>query len=673
MISWNSCRYRTVTLKPTSLLVWALLLAGSASAAEGDLFQPPQSSIIRISPGGDYFAVVVRSDGAQQVDSLQIADQQRTTVFTTADLAVDEATITDIGWVDDNTLAIFVSELTEGVAKLSDTRNVKRLFVVDIDDPDRRLRFVRTGGTMISARPEVENEILFGISGSTSFVYRIDTSRLGEWGKALGKTALPDGGQFSRKRRMAEVDGYVVGWISDVGGRVRGALRFKPDDGVALLLRDNDFAAWEEERVWKPKKKRWGRSREPEIEDDIYKPVAIIEGSNDFIIIADDESGRDGVYRYNYASDTRTLVYQHATAEIVDVDLNHDGSEILSVTFFEEGVIKQQFLDGQYQQVAAALRARYPGYNANIASVDRAGNRFAVYLSSSAQPGRVLVSNREADVVQELFEVAPWLNEEELARSVAGRVESTGFDIEYYLTLPSASEATPLVVYPHGGPWGTRDYRMYDPTVQYLAQRGFAVLQVNFRGSGGYGQEFLESGDGEFGTGMLEDLEAAIGAVAARQSIDTTRICVVGHSYGGYAALMLAARTPDRFRCVASFAGPTDIGLLLGTFEVDEANALLTKITGQTTPLVEQYGMLKSISPLYLAERLTVPVLLAHGDNDRRVDIEHGYRMKMRLEQLDKRIQWQKYEDQGHGLDSPELNFEYSKMLADFVAEHTAQ
>jgi len=248
-----------------------------------------------------------------------------------------------------------------------------------------------------------------------------------------------------------------------------------------------------------------------------------------------------------------------------------------------------------------------------------------------------------------------------------------GTKLEVFFARPKPGTGKPpLVVLPHGGPVGVRDTRSFDPLVQYLAAGGLAVLQVNYRGSSGRGQAFFEAGKREWGKGIEEDLEAAIDEVVKRDWVDGGRICVAGGSYGGYSALMSVIRRPERYRCAASVNGPTDLPFLYHSnpyFSITkEGREYFTEFVGHPE---DDYEKLISISPAYLASEIQVPVLLVQGTEDRRVDVDHYYRMQNVLEALGKPHEAHLIQGGGHVLSGTEW-MDLAPRLRRFLTRHLA-
>lgn len=639
-----------------------ILLLAATSFADDALFRPAQETFGRLSPDGSRIVSVVNDEGRQSLATIDLETQVRTPFFSTTLLGESNAAISGLSWIDNDTILAVVVQLTDGIAQLSDTRNKTNLLVIDLDADGAIVRYIASSGMVLGNIPGEEDTLLFARPGSTSVVYRMDTSKLHVWGQTLGKTARIDGGQLSRNHRVTELEGFVLSWMRTADGFVNAAFRWLDDEGFALVIRDRDSGQWTVEKEWSADNIRdWGEGDTPP------KPEAMLDGTRDFIVFDNNESGRRAVYRYNFASSEKTLVYSHPTAEIVDIGLDRRHTGVQYVSYFEDGVVKYDYLNDTYREIADDLAQRYPQYSALIAATDDDERRYLVFMRSPQQPGRMFVMDRSSGEMKPVLEVMPWVDETAMADSVAGRVDSHGLEIEYLLTLPESAQPLPLVVYPHGGPSGVMVSRHFNPVVQYLAGRGMAVLQVNHRGSAGYGTGFVEEGKGEFGELMLDDIEAAIDAVVADPAIDGSRLCVIGESYGGYASLMLPIRNPGRFRCAASYAGVTDLGLLLASHEGVIEDYWREQMLADEVPEERHYEVLRELSPLYNAERLDVPVLLAHGEDDLRVDIEQSYRMAARLRQLGRDLTWKAMPGQRHAFKDWQAAYDYYSGLGDFL------
>jgi dipeptidyl aminopeptidase/acylaminoacyl peptidase len=216
------------------------------------------------------------------------------------------------------------------------------------------------------------------------------------------------------------------------------------------------------------------------------------------------------------------------------------------------------------------------------------------------------------------------------------------------LTVPPGSDGKklPLVVVPHGGPYWVHDSKGYDVENQILAQHGYAVLQVNFRGSGGYGRAFLDAGRKQWGRAMQDDVTDATRWAIAQGIADPSRICIYGGSYGGYAALMGPIREPGLYKCAASYAGPTDLAKIT-RWDSEHRDKLSRRWFAK---MLGEGAELDPISPAHNAAKIGVPVLLAHGYLDARVDVLHAQAMRKQLEKNRVDVDYIEYPMTGHFL-----------------------
>jgi len=262
-------------------------------------------------------------------------------------------------------------------------------------------------------------------------------------------------------------------------------------------------------------------------------------------------------------------------------------------------------------------------------------------VSGPRNPGQYQLLDATTRKIEELGAVMPWISPKRLAAVSAFDVATKdGKSIEAFLTQPRKFDGArpPLVVMPHGGPIGVQDTREFDPVVQSLAAHGYAVLQVNYRGSAGKGTGFLEAGHGAWGKGIEDDIEAALDDVEAKRLVDAERVCIFGGSYGGYSALISITRRPQRYRCAAAAAAPTDLLLLSSDYlNGEDSRRVFAKIVGDPDADRER---LIATSPAFRTAEMNVPILLIQGDRDRVVDPEHAYRMRDMLDATGKPYEW---------------------------------
>jgi dipeptidyl aminopeptidase/acylaminoacyl peptidase len=284
--------------------------------------------------------------------------------------------------------------------------------------------------------------------------------------------------------------------------------------------------------------------------------------------------------------------------------------------------------------------------------------RFLVYSWSDRLPGRYYLYEPEERRLEELLSARSWIDPSQMRPMDPIELRARdGMTLHGYLTLPARSEGAdepPLVVYPHGGPYGARDVWGFDPAVQFLASRGYAVLQVNFRGSGGYGRAYEQSGYRRMGLQMQDDLTDVVEWVVGKGFADPGRVCIYGAGYGGYAALMGLIRTPKLYRCGIDYGGPVDLALLYrtnvaaGRYGSDDAARLWWSMT--LGDPIEDAKRLRETSPVFLVDRIRAPLLVIHGQLDDRVSIEHYRRLTTALDEAGRTYETLVKERSGTGL-----------------------
>ena len=272
-----------------------------------------------------------------------------------------------------------------------------------------------------------------------------------------------------------------------------------------------------------------------------------------------------------------------------------------------------------------------------------------IYVSGPREPGEYHLFDGETGLIEPLFSTRPRLPQDALADVEIIRYPARdGMQITGYLTNPigGAGPTTPLVVLPHGGP-ETRDVYGFDLLAQYFAAQGYAVFQPNFRGSSGYGGAFARAGYREWGQAMQDDITDGVNALIEQARAARDRICIVGFSYGGYAALMGGATTPDLYQCVVAGAAVTDLPRFIDNWrDIDEdAFAYWSEAIGDPNTEVER---LFNTSPVNLADRIQVPVLLLHGGADDVVPVTHSRMMANALEAAGAVYHYEEYRGGGH-------------------------
>ena len=262
-----------------------------------------------------------------------------------------------------------------------------------------------------------------------------------------------------------------------------------------------------------------------------------------------------------------------------------------------------------------------------------------------------------------------------MARTDFERIRARdGLEFPLWITRPAAASAAPLpaVVLVHGGPWVRGRQWGWQADAQFLASRGYVVIEPEFRGSRGYGQKLYRAGWRQWGRAMQDDVADALAWAVDKGLVDPKRVCIAGASYGGYATLMGLVRHPELYRCGAAWVAVTDPRLLFqwryGTDQPDEVREVdYPRLIGD--PLADA-AMLDSVTPVLLARHIQAPLLLAFGGADRRVLPVHGQRMRQAMLDVGRPAEWVQYEDEGHGWLKMETRLDFAARLEAFLARH---
>jgi dipeptidyl aminopeptidase/acylaminoacyl peptidase len=331
--------------------------------------------------------------------------------------------------------------------------------------------------------------------------------------------------------------------------------------------------------------------------------------------------------------------------------------------------------DPRFRRDAAVLEKVYDG-DFRIGSMDADERRLIVIYASDIEPDATYLYDRSTRRAEFLFTPIPWVRTAQLSRMKPVTLKSRdGLTLHGYLTLPPGvvPKDLPMVLKVHGGPW-ERDRWTYDTEVQFLSNRGYAVLQVNFRGSTGYGKRFKRAAIGEFGRKMQDDLIDAVNWAVGRGIADPKRVAIYGGSYGGYATLAALAFTPDVFACGIDLVGPSSLVTLIKSFPPYwkpflQSSWYLYVGDPDDPKAIED---MKARSPLYYAEHIMRPVLIAQGANDPRVKKAESDQIVESLRKAGKEVEYMVADNEGHGFVSPENMLKFYARMETFLAKHLA-
>jgi len=618
-----------------TLLTTAVLVASCGSnqpeiIPRTVLLGNPEKMRARISPDGEMLAYVAPVDDVLNVWVRTIGEDD--------DHAVTSDThrgIVQYFWSQDNTEIFYIQD-TDGDENW-------RIYAVDIGTGDTRdltpyegvqVRIVDYSkhhpGTMLIAMNQQDPRL--------HDVYSLDL--------ASGELSM-----------IARNPGNIVGWISDFDLKVRGAVAMTPDGGSELLVRADEDASWEAVVSWGT-------------EDNMTSGPLSFTKDGDAMYIIDSRDANAGQL---YLLDLETGAKEHVAGDdqydIEDVMFNPDTWEIEGIAYLRER-IEWTYMDPEVEADFTAIATLDEG-DCGVYGRDHADDTWIVAFSKDDGPIVYYIYDRETDTGEFLFKHRTDLDNYTLASMEPISFEARdGLTIHGYITYPPGLGRTnlPMVLNVHGGPWA-RDSWGYNPEAQWMANRGYVCLQVNFRGSTGYGKEFINAGNKEWGAAMHDDLIDAVNWAIDEGIADPERVAIYGASYGGYAALVGATFTPDVFCCAVPMMGPSNLITFIETIPPYWAPMIEMMYLRVGNPNTER-DMLIERSPLFKVDQITIPMLVAQGANDPRVVQAESDQVVAAMEENGIEVEYIVFPDEGHGFARPENRLRFYEAAEEFLARH---
>jgi len=661
-------RVKWLVVKNLGLFIlFSLITSVSAASEKLDFFAIPKMTSAIISPDGIHIATMVNDKDSQQLQLRKRGSKASEILLNLSEFTPDNAHISGITWLDNQNISAQFVELKKGVEDLLDTKAIRFLLVIQIPSKKNAqpiIKSVRTNGWLVDPLVDEADAFLYAKSGIYSKVYRIQPSLLSPHKIRLGKLHKKDGGQFKKKNEVVSVEGFAIRWFFDTQGEVKAVLNYIREGGLTLNSINEQGEAtkihnWTDDESDDNRQKTQQERR--------ILPVAIAQEPDTFYCLDFAEDEERSVYKVNYKTGSEELIYESDSHQIVSLIMADRSSQLVGVKVLKNGRVQNMFIDANSVE-ANANKKSHNGELLTARISESSDKQFSVeYLESHRQPGQFYLVNQSNQKRQLLGSLFPHLDNQLKTRQIESSVMVEGLSIPYILNLPKTNNkpASPLIVMPHGGPIGVFDSRYFDAASQYLNASGFAVLRVNYRGSSGYSFELKEAGKREWGNLILKDIVAATNAVATRSEIDSDQICIMGMSYGGYAAAMLTIQHPEIFKCGVDVAGVSDVNLYLNSpYRTERQDIWLKEYVGDT---VGEYDLNKKISPIYLVKDLKRPLLIMHGAKDDVVDVEHAFRLKLMLEKYHKPFEWKIFEEAGHSMETPEFSHALFNTAVDFI------
>lgn len=597
-----------------------------------DFFKNPQKTSYQISPDGQYFSFM-----APYKDRLNIFVQKigsDSAVRLTSEEARD--------------LAGYFWANNERILYLKDAGGDENyaLYGINIDGSNAmaltEMPGVRT--QFIDDLKDIDDQVIIGLNKRIPQIF--DPYRLNI--------------ETGEMEMLAENPGNIQGWMTDHEGKLRIAIGIVDGVNSSFMYRETEEDEFEEILVTSFKdalspyfftfdnKLVYGVSN---LDRDKQVPVIFDPKTCEIkeVLFENDEYDVDGL---SYSRKRKVLTYASYTG-----DKSH-----------------KHFFDDELKGIYANLEEKLPGYEVVITDNDEVEENFIVRTYSDKSLGAYYIYKKATDVLEKIVEVSPWIDENHMADMLPIRYQSRdGLTIHGYLTLPKGytmetAKNLPVVINPHGGPWA-RDRWGFNPEIQFLANRGYVVMQMNFRGSTGFGKEFWQSSFKQWGLKMQDDISDGVQWLIDQGIADPERVAIYGASYGGYATLAGMAFTPDLYAAGVDYVGVSNLFSFMNTIPPywEPMLKMMHEMVGD--PVADSIQMRKT-SPVFHADKITSPLFVAQGANDPRVNIDESDQIVKALEDKGVTVEYMVKDNEGHGFRNQENQFDFYGAMEKFLAKH---
>ena len=593
-----------------------------------DFFRNPVKVGYSLSPNGEYLAFMQPWENRLNVFVEKIGSGQATRVT-----SAKERDIAGYAWKGDSRI-VYIQD-TGGDENY-------RLYAVGIDgsNPKDLTPFEKVRAQIIDRLEQNENEILVGLNKRVKQVfdvYRINVNT-------------------GEMQMIAENPGNYTGWATDWDGKLRIAVT---TDGVnsTLLFRNNETEKFA-----------------PLVTTSFKETIAplLFTPDNRQLYVATN-IGRDKTAIVKYDPETKKEVekiFEHPEVDVTTLLSSRKRRAITGASFTTDKT-QYFFLDKQRADLQKDLERRLPGYEVRLNGCNREEDKCLVRTFTDRSRGAYYFYDLKSKDFRKLADVSPWLNDKDLAPMKPIKYQSRdGLTIHGYLTLPKgvAARNLPVVVNPHGGPW-YRDSWGYNPEVQFLANRGYAVLQMNFRGSTGYGRKFWEASFKQWGKAMQDDITDGVQWLIKQGIADPKRIAIYGGSYGGYATLAGVTFTPDLYAAAVDYVGVANMFTFMKTIP-PYWKPFLDMFHEMVGDPEKDKAMMEAVSPVMHADKIKTPLFIAQGAHDPRVNKAESDQMVEALKKRGVDVEYMVKDNEGHGFHNEENRFDFYGAMEKFLDKH---
>ena len=573
-------RFQSVLLAALLALA-AVAGAGEAPVPVGDFFKDPEFTSVSLSPTGKYITVSVPQGDRTVLAAFEVEGMKLVGKWDYG----ENRHIDRVDWVNDERFFLYVSRK---LGRFDSRVGNPDVYASNVDGSKRI--DIPNGGTyfIVDKNWDDPSTVLVARSVDSAFLSRLNVNT----GRVTTAASAP--------LRMGT-------FIIDHEGEVRYAVG-QDEEGVRITLRRSGEG--------------WDVVNRAKLGDPVRTPLGFDADNKRVIFSKSDKGEPDRLVLVDPEGGEETLLVSNPNVDPSGALLSSDERELLAVNFLD-GTPGYEFVKPEHPEskTYAGLINAFPQHAVRFDGISRDGRLVLFRTYSDVDPGAYYLFDRKTGQAKFLLASRNWIKPERMSPMEPITVTARdGRKLHGYLTVPAHTDGRdlPLILHPHGGPHGPRDEWGFNPEVQFLASRGYAVLQINFRGSGGYGDEFEGAGYRNWGTTMIDDMTDAVNWVVGQGIADKNRLCTYGASYGGYAALQSVVREPDMYRCAIGYVGLYNMSLWMRDSDVSESE---WGRNYQRDVFPEDEAGRAAQSPAFNVDKIKAAVMLVHGAKDMRVPI----------------------------------------------------
>jgi len=593
-----------------------------------DFFRNPERINYKLSPDGKYYSYLTSWENRLNIFVREIATDKVYQVTNHKD-----KDIFNYGWKGNNKILF-----------LQDTNGDENYKLYSVDKDGENFKMLTPSDKVrveiIDDLEEVDDYILIGMNSRNPQVFDVYKMNVN-----TGDTSL-----------VAINPGNIIGWLTDHKGNLRIAVA---SDGVnsTILFRDN-----ENEEFKNVITTNFRESIEP-----------LFFTFDNKYIYASSNLNRDkaAIVKFDLMSGKEMeVIYENPEVDVDRLNYSKNRKTLLYASFAKEKR-EYKFFDEIAEKRYESIKSKLGDYEIAISGSDKKEEMFLVRTYSDRSMGTYFLYNKISDELTKLADVSPWINENELApMKPISYTSRDGLKINGYLTLPLGVEPKnlPVVINVHGGPWA-RDFWTYNPEVQFLANRGFAVMQVNYRGSTGYGKSFWEASFKQWGLKMQDDISDGVKWLIDKGIADAKRIGIYGGSYGGYATLAGLSFSPELYACGVDYVGVSNLFTFMKTFPPywEAMRDMMYEMVGNPEKDEAQF---KATSPVFHADKIVAPLFIAQGKMDPRVNINESDQMVEAMKKKGLEVEYMVKDNEGHGFRNQENKFDFYQAMEKFLEKY---